>query len=242
MMTSKPSNRGPWRVDNTMVSRENARWTTSKSGRPCPCQNCSQGPPAKKDWNRISAELSLMSPQQPNQSRDWTELNWWWHKLAELLSLFDNAWLKCGDSKTACIIPGACSRLLIPAIEVLCSSAVFMSLCFCNLVSIASAILLFSYIAHLTCVKYSYNLHSQTTSTTTMVIATNLQRLHGICWKMRLSVSVCESWWSTQCEWRSDGTQVHALGVRPELRNKGEAHSGSWSVFGIIWLIQDSSF
>ena len=26
----------------------NAGWTTSKSGHPCPCQNCSLGPPAKK--------------------------------------------------------------------------------------------------------------------------------------------------------------------------------------------------
>ena len=29
----------------------------------------------RKDWNRISAELSLMSPWRPNRSRDWTELN-----------------------------------------------------------------------------------------------------------------------------------------------------------------------
>ena len=29
----------------------------------------------RKDWNRISAESSLMSPWWPNWSRDWTELN-----------------------------------------------------------------------------------------------------------------------------------------------------------------------
>ena len=29
----------------------------------------------KTDWKRISAESSLVSPQQPNWSRDWTELN-----------------------------------------------------------------------------------------------------------------------------------------------------------------------
>ena len=28
-----------------------------------------------KDWKRISAESSLMSPWHPNQSREWTELN-----------------------------------------------------------------------------------------------------------------------------------------------------------------------
>ena len=33
----------------------------------------------RKDWQRISAESSIMSPQQPNQSRDWIELSqvWW---------------------------------------------------------------------------------------------------------------------------------------------------------------------
>ena len=31
---------------------------------------------SRKDWKRISAELSLMSPRRPNRSRDWTKLNW----------------------------------------------------------------------------------------------------------------------------------------------------------------------
>ena len=44
----KPSFKAPWKVDDTVVGRENAGWTTSKSGHPCPCQNCSQGPPAEK--------------------------------------------------------------------------------------------------------------------------------------------------------------------------------------------------
>ena len=43
----KPSFRPPWRVGNAVVSRGNAGWTKSKSGRPCPCQNCSQQPPTK---------------------------------------------------------------------------------------------------------------------------------------------------------------------------------------------------
>ena len=39
----------------------------SKSGHPCPCQNCSHGPPAEK---RISVESSLISPRRPSRSRD----------------------------------------------------------------------------------------------------------------------------------------------------------------------------
>ena len=30
----------------------------------------------KKDWKRISAESSLVSPRRSNRPRDWTELNW----------------------------------------------------------------------------------------------------------------------------------------------------------------------
>ena len=33
------------RSSSAVVSRGNAGWTTSKSGHPWPCQNCSQGPP-----------------------------------------------------------------------------------------------------------------------------------------------------------------------------------------------------
>ena len=36
----KPSFRAPWRVGDAVVGRGNAGWTTSKSGHPCPCQNC----------------------------------------------------------------------------------------------------------------------------------------------------------------------------------------------------------
>ena len=42
------ASRAPWRVGDAVVGRENAGWTTLKSGHPCPCQNCSQGPPAEK--------------------------------------------------------------------------------------------------------------------------------------------------------------------------------------------------
>ena len=44
----KISLRAPWKFGNAVVGRGNAGWTTSKSGHSCPCQNCSQRPPAVK--------------------------------------------------------------------------------------------------------------------------------------------------------------------------------------------------
>ena len=52
----------PWSVEE-MLDGPHEVWT---------CQNCSQWPPAGKTG--IFAELSCMSPWQPDQSRDWTEL------------------------------------------------------------------------------------------------------------------------------------------------------------------------
>ena len=43
----KPSFKAPWMVSNAVVGRGNAGWTVSKSGHPCLCWNCSQGPPAE---------------------------------------------------------------------------------------------------------------------------------------------------------------------------------------------------
>ena len=37
-----------WNVGGAVVGRENAGWTTTKSGHPCPCWSCSQGPTAIK--------------------------------------------------------------------------------------------------------------------------------------------------------------------------------------------------
>ena len=70
----KPSFRAPWRVGDAVVDRGKDGWTTSKSGHPClhVCQNSLQCPPAEK---KISAELSVMSPQRHNRSKNWTELN-----------------------------------------------------------------------------------------------------------------------------------------------------------------------
>ena len=65
-------------VGNAVIDRENAGWTTSKSGHPCPRQNCLQGLPVDKDWKRISAESSLMSPTttQSVKGLNLTELLW----------------------------------------------------------------------------------------------------------------------------------------------------------------------
>ena len=51
----KSSFSAPWRVGDAVPGRENARWTTWKSGHPCPCQNCSQGLPAEKteSWSLL---------------------------------------------------------------------------------------------------------------------------------------------------------------------------------------------
>ena len=57
----KPSFRAPRRMGDAVVGRGNAGWTTSKSGHPCPCHNCSKGPPAEK----TGKESLLNSPSCP---------------------------------------------------------------------------------------------------------------------------------------------------------------------------------
>ena len=59
----RPSFRAPLKMGDSVVGRGNARWTTSKSGHPCPCLNCLLWPPAEKTGNKW-------------KSRDWTEMNW----------------------------------------------------------------------------------------------------------------------------------------------------------------------
>ena len=63
----KPSLGASWRTGNAVVGRENAGWTTSKSGHFCPYQNCPQGHPAKKtrggsQLNRPSSPLPTPPP------------------------------------------------------------------------------------------------------------------------------------------------------------------------------------
>ena len=82
--------RTPWGADDAMVSWQNVGRITSKSGHPCPCQNFSHWPPAKKDRKTISAKSSLMFPRWPYRLRDWTELNW-----AELNSSTFRAGVSC---------------------------------------------------------------------------------------------------------------------------------------------------
>ena len=54
----KPFFRAPRRVGDAMVSRtKKAWWTTSKSGCPCLCQNCSRGPSTEK-----TGSGSLLNP------------------------------------------------------------------------------------------------------------------------------------------------------------------------------------
>ena len=40
-VSPKPFFGTTWRVSNAVVGRRNVGCTTSKSGQPCPCQNCS---------------------------------------------------------------------------------------------------------------------------------------------------------------------------------------------------------
>ena len=71
-----PSFRASWRVGDAVVGRWNAGLTTSKDGHSLHTQELLTRASRWKDWKRISAESSLMSPRRPNRSWDCTELNW----------------------------------------------------------------------------------------------------------------------------------------------------------------------
>ena len=58
--SSKPFSMAPWRVGDAVVGGGNAGLKTSKSGRPRLSRTS-----CKKDWKRVSDELSLMSPNDP---------------------------------------------------------------------------------------------------------------------------------------------------------------------------------
>ena len=68
----KPFFRAPWRVGKAMVSRENAGWTRSKSGHPCPWQSSLQEPPAKKE---LDEDLCWIVPQIPTTTQSVKGLN-----------------------------------------------------------------------------------------------------------------------------------------------------------------------
>ena len=72
----KPSFRALYRVGDAVVGRGNAGWTTSRSGHLCPCQNCSQGPPAEKIRRGSLVNRPSCPPRRLRRSQDWTELDW----------------------------------------------------------------------------------------------------------------------------------------------------------------------
>ena len=61
----KPSSRAPGRVGGAVVDRGNAGWTTSKNGHICPCQSCSQRPPAEKTGRRSLLNRPSCSSDDP---------------------------------------------------------------------------------------------------------------------------------------------------------------------------------
>ena len=70
----KPSFRASLRVDDAVVGRGNAGWTTSKSGHLCPCQNCSKWSPQGKTGRGSLLNRPSCLPEDPI-GQD-TELNW----------------------------------------------------------------------------------------------------------------------------------------------------------------------
>ena len=72
----KLSLKAPWRVGDAMVSSGNAGWTTPKSGHPCPCQNCSQGPPAEKTGRGSLLDHPPCPPNDPIWSTSPPPASW----------------------------------------------------------------------------------------------------------------------------------------------------------------------
>ena len=70
---SKTILNGTWRVGDAVVSRGNAGWTTTKSGHPCQCQNCSQALSAEKTGRGSLLNCPAYLPDDPVVQE--TELN-----------------------------------------------------------------------------------------------------------------------------------------------------------------------
>ena len=70
----KSSFKSARRMGDAVVDRGNAGWTTSKNGHPCPCQSCSQGPPAEK--NGRGSLLNRPSCPPDESIGQGTEVNW----------------------------------------------------------------------------------------------------------------------------------------------------------------------
>ena len=61
-------------LEGGVFGRENAGWTTSKSGHPCLCQNCSRWPPVEQTGRGSLPNHPACSPYNPIGQG--TELNW----------------------------------------------------------------------------------------------------------------------------------------------------------------------
>ena len=67
-----PVFRASWRLDDAVVSRGNVGWTMSKSGHPCPCQNCSCLP----STGRAGRGSLLNHPSSSPMTQSVKGLNW----------------------------------------------------------------------------------------------------------------------------------------------------------------------
>ena len=101
----KPSCRAPWwgGGDDAVFGRGNAGWTTSKSGHCCPCQNCSQWPPAEKTG--IESLLNRPSCPPDDPIGQGTELNCIrvLHSPATVTTLYNIPVPFCTDCVCVCV-------------------------------------------------------------------------------------------------------------------------------------------
>ena len=61
----KPSFGAPGRMGDAVVGSGDSGWTTSKSGHPCPCRNCSQGPPEQRTGRGALLNRPSCPPDDP---------------------------------------------------------------------------------------------------------------------------------------------------------------------------------
>ena len=99
-----------WRVGDAVVGRGNAGWTTSKSGHCCPCQNCSQWPPAEKTG--IESLLNRPSCPPDDPIGQGTELNCIrvLHSPATVTTLYNIPVPFCTDCVCVCVCACVCAR------------------------------------------------------------------------------------------------------------------------------------
>ena len=128
----KPPFKAPWRMDNNVVSRGTAGWTTSKRGHSCICQNHWQGPLAEKAEKRSLLNCpSCPTLTQSVKGLNWTE-SWLLDQSVSLLHwlvVVPGWWLTVGSGWWLTVVPGwwltvvpswwlTCSRLMIDLFQV----------------------------------------------------------------------------------------------------------------------------